>query len=123
MIYLHHCIGSSMKVSIGKYKKNGKDRNVKVEVSEDDCICLDTTLALIIHPCLVEFRSKCFGYPAELEELEQFHAILDKMIWSFKEIAYEDAPNPQNAEEFDDYYARLDEGLQLFSEYYRSLWL
>ena len=98
-----------MKVKIGKHKEN---RKVDIVIHDYDTFSLDTTLAQIIYPALVRFKTervKMPGIPLDFlddEEIDEtgnhtkaaldrgekrFMETLDKMIWSFREIA-EDFP-------------------------------
>lgn len=101
-----------MKVKISKFKKNGK-RDEKVEISSDDTYSLYSTLARVIYPALVRFKNekeKMGGVPmaffdgfgsvdehgnptgtATEAATKKYNETLDKMIWSFREIA-EDNP-------------------------------
>lgn len=142
-----------------------KARKIKVKVDEWDLWSLDHTLALVILPLLVEYRkSKRYGVPTGLDisyipledaeedkEMQEWNAIIDKMIWSFEQLV-----NDENIEDdfwivkpdFDDcktgsdfvdrinkgtggkydYEARkkhdekIQEGLELFGKYFRNLW-
>ena len=104
-----------MKVYIGAHKEN---RVMNVRIDKYDTWNLDHTLALIILPALKQFLKKLHGYPGDLSE-KQWDDVLNKMIWSFEAILMEN--------EKDDIYTiegnnRIQEGLELFGKYYRSLW-
>lgn len=95
---------------------------------------LDYSLALYIYPRLCEFRNEyakygtpgCFCTDEDGNDKENGHeewlAALDKMILSFKYILRE----PETKEWKDLSYKEQDEviqeGLNLFAEYYRALW-
>jgi hypothetical protein len=49
-----------MKIRIGPYRKN---RAVHVEIEPHDTWNMDTTLALIIHPMLVQLKATQHGAP------------------------------------------------------------
>lgn len=94
-----------MKVHLGKYRKN---RVAKVQIDAWDTWSLDGTLAEIIHPALIKFkteRQKMPGVPSKFfhdddpvkangnptdEALElaskRFENFLDESIWAFGEI-------------------------------------
>lgn len=104
-----------MKVRIGKFFKNGH-RNIKVEIEKFDTWNLDTTLAFIILPALVQLRDSKMGVPAEFVDIggasydvqesfdfykdshdehfdksvERWNDVLDKMIWSFEQLVLND---------------------------------
>lgn len=104
-----------MKVKIGAYRKNG--RSVKVTIDNYDTYSLDHTLAYIILPALLDLKEKKMGIPSDLVDNiggEDWHdqdsfdfykeshkeafeiaekrwdEILDKMIWSFRQILFDD---------------------------------
>lgn len=177
-----------MKVNIGKFYKNG-NRNINVKIDRFDTWNLDATLAYIILPALVQLRAEKHGVPSEFANIagggdhemqlsfdfyrdtydesfdiacKQWDETLDKMIWSFQQIAIEDYdnqyhhgeakiswletdqqyPNPTTGkmestyqmvdENPDEHWydhvghllheERIQEGLDLFSKYYRNLW-
>jgi hypothetical protein len=88
-----------MKVSIGKYNKNGADRKIKVKIDDYDVWSLDNTLAHIIHPALIRLRDVKHGSPTVLDEDVPEHLradnendvkvhdrwtwVLNEMIWAF----------------------------------------
>jgi len=104
-----------MKVSMGKYYKNGADRKVKVHIDPYDVWNMDHTLALIIHPMLVELKKDKHGAPVVDDEdvpeelrsvgadpfidedtgepddhldchfFKRWDWVLDEMIWAFGE--------------------------------------
>lgn len=148
-----------------------RKRTVKVKIHDYDTWCLDTTLALVIVPTLEKFRNserngvpnfilKELGFKERTleggfvghteEELQkadaEFNKILDKMIWSFKQVINSDeSPDvpvdfstdeffntgysritPEQREqwqkEYEKYNKRVQEGLDLFAKYYTCLW-
>ena len=89
-----------------------------------DIFGLDYYLAKKIIKPLKEFRRSLErnggGYPSELNSMEEWLAILDKMIWSFEylisgEEFYKENNNENNKKEA--------EGFELFGKYFRSLWI
>lgn len=105
-----------MKVNIGKFYKKSNKRKVTVQVDKFDTYSLDHTLALIILPALIQLKQTMHGVPTDFSEVggEDYHdqtsfdfykedqqemfekrcqawnETLDKMIWSFQQIALED---------------------------------
>lgn len=108
-----------MKVNIGKYKKDGSPRKTKITIDKWDVWSLDSTLAKIIHPSLVEFKKNIHSYPPEFENIEEWKNVINKMIFSFKAIKNDDKRLYNNKNEF---HTRIQEGLVLFGKYYLSLW-
>ena len=117
-----------MKVYIGRYPKDDSARKIRVRIDRWDVWSMEHTLSLIILPCLKLFRSNMHGYPGCFIEPEcasgevsphtkpvvspddeqeepgfiKWKAILDKMIWSFEEIAnfgLNEPPFPDKIEE------------------------
>lgn len=104
-----------MKVKLGKYNKSS-DRRVDIEIEKFDTYSLDHTLALIILPALLQLKATKMGVPSEFadelgadynhqqsfdfakedhnwafdEKVKQWDVILDKMIWSFQQIVFDD---------------------------------
>ena len=104
------------------------NRTVKIKLHHYDHWNLDGTLALIIAPALKQLKANCHGYPAPLynendlegSAIRKWEEILDKMIWSFERCQGDlDFYNEKDRENHD---ARIQEGLNLFAEYYRNLW-
>jgi uncharacterized UPF0160 family protein len=177
-----------MKIKINNWTKTTNRRKVNIQIDSWDTWNMDRTLALIIHPMLIQLRDTKHGVPGELvndvggedySEQESFDfykethketweiaakrwdEILDKMIWSFGQLAYEDYdakyhhgrgdyefiesdktyPNPvtgkiektfqminKNPDCWYDHVGhqkheeRIQEGLDLFGQYFRNLW-
>jgi len=78
---------------------------------------LDHTMATFILPRLIKFREINQGHPGNLKTQEQWNEILDKMIYSFQRIV--DGADAIDEQSHDN----IDEGLQLFGKYFRSLWI
>lgn len=177
-----------MKVNISKYPKGDLDRKVEINIDYFDTWSLDHTLAMIILPALIQLKESKHGVPNDFgnvggenyqqqtsfefyeesyswafdESCKKWDEVLDKMIWSFQQIAFDDYdsqyhhgtmetdwvktdklyPNPitgkmeatyqmvdKNPDEhwYDHvghllHEERIQEGLDLFGKYYRSLW-
>lgn len=81
---------------------------------------LDVTIAKFILPRLKRFKKHTMGHPAELTE-KQWDAILDKIIFSFAFIA---GPDMWNIKYMGDEktWKKVNEGLQLFAEWFNALW-
>lgn len=86
---------------------------------------LDHAIAIIVCPLLEDFRKAAKGYPGCLDSIEQWNDIIDKMIFSFKEIAndHENQPSIDDRKSYDKYYKRINKGLKLFYQYYGNLWI
>jgi hypothetical protein len=105
-----------MKAKLNRYRKNDT-RKVYVEIENHDTWSLDRTLALIILPGLLQLKDTAKGVPGNFSELaggadydnqdsfdfykdshndafdiacKEWEKTLDKMIWSFQQLALED---------------------------------
>tara|TARA_B100001113_G_scaffold262007_1_gene216933 strand:- start:1452 stop:1841 length:390 start_codon:yes stop_codon:yes gene_type:complete len=128
-----------MKINILEPRKDNSADTIHID--NFDCWSLDFTLARIIHPALIRLKETKHGYPELWEDgmvthhnwdrqlhfdfidediestylINKWNGILDKMIYSFGKIM-EDAY-------FDnEEWERIQEGLDLFSKHYTSLW-
>ena len=70
-----------MRVRLGPYRKN---RATRVEIEPHDTWSMDHTLAMIIHPMLVQLKATTHGHPSNLTE-QEWDQILDEMIWAFEQ--------------------------------------
>jgi hypothetical protein len=174
-----------MKLNIGKYNKKSDRRKIDVQIDPYDTWSLDSTLALIIYPALLQLKATKQGVPSEFasepasnqetfdfyqeayddewkQGLERWDETLDKMIWSFEQLLKADYdkqyhhgkaeydwvktdkqyPNPvtgvmeatykmvdtnPDAHWYDHvghmkHDERIQEGLELFGKYFRSMW-
>lgn len=109
-----------MKVKIGKYLKSDIGQRFDINIDYHDTYSLDYTLALIILPALLQLKATKQGVPSEFvndvggedysdqdsfdfykethkdsfdEKCKEWDKVLDKMIWSFQQIALEDYDN------------------------------
>ena len=103
-----------MKVNLKNWPKKGYRRKINIQIDPWDSWNLDNTLAQIIYPCLVQLKATKHGVPGDLvndvggEDYAQqgsfdfykethddawkigakrWDEILDKMIWSFEQVA------------------------------------
>lgn len=106
-----------MKVKIGKYPKKGNRRKINVQIESFDTWSIDHTLAHIIYPALLQLKATKHGVPSEIVDdvggedwkaqdcfefykeshneaweiaAKRWDEILDKMIWSFQQLALDD---------------------------------
>ncbi len=126
-----------MKIDISGYgeQENG-ERKIEVSFIDEDFWNLDNTLATVIAPSLAKFiermknDSVAAGFPHALGSLEKWIEMLEKMHWSFNEIA-EGRPGEDEffnvqlesrKDEFAVYHLRIQEGCELFGKYFQHLW-
>jgi hypothetical protein len=116
-----------MKVHIGKYPKNHKkERKISIKIDRWDSYSAYHTMALIIHPLLIEYKSKMSSYPASLSA-KKWEKIIDKMIFSFENIVGEDfeyveVDGKYSHEETMKQIKKVQDGLNLFGKYFQQLW-
>jgi hypothetical protein len=106
-----------MKINIGKFPKNGRGQKIDIQLDRWDTWNVDVTLARIIYPMLVQLKENKMGVPGDFvdnvggEDYAQqdsfdfykeshqdawniacagWDDVLDKMIWSFGQLAFED---------------------------------
>jgi hypothetical protein len=130
-------------------KITDRDRTIKVRIDGYDTWSMDHTLALIIHPMLVQLKETNHGYftpdPEDVphigkgEEtdysysdtlaLDRYNWIMDELIWTFESLKSNDEfdlfyteENGWDMEGRDKHDARIKNGLRLFGKYYRALW-
>ena len=109
-----------------KYEKRER-RRIKALVGTkkdmyDDCYNLDMTIAIFVLPRIKFLKARRFGYPGEEGmTMEKWGEILDEMIWTFDHISNKSISFGQDMnKEIQD---RVQNGLNLFAKYFRSLWL
>lgn len=85
---------------------------------------LQTRISNYVLPRLKLFRKLCAGRPANVATVEEWHAILDKMIKSFEisSLIFETDVDPQYSINTEEGYSSYEEGMELFKEYYLDLW-
>lgn len=86
-----------------------RQRKIKIKIHEYDTWSMDSTLALIIVPMLEQLKASKHGTPmsmfeeedgidewgnpgeeAHKEAIERWNAVIDHMIWSFKQLTIDD---------------------------------
>jgi hypothetical protein len=124
-----------MKINIGRYFQNGKKRKVNIKIDPYDTWSMDDTLALIIHPMLVQLKATKHGASNVADEdvpenlrtssapptgndwdvdvfyFDRWDWVLDEMIWAFKQKIDKKSFQP-----------RMINGFRLFGKYYEALW-
>lgn len=126
-----------------------KKRKIEVRIDKYDTWSLDHTLAIIIHPALVQLKATNHGFftvdPIDTPSIEKgedfeygvdsksearYNWVMDELIWTFDQLAnhtddtffYDEASKTYNHEASKEYHMRIDNGLRLFGKYYRGLW-
>lgn len=122
-----------MKASLGRYLRT-KERKIDIKIDKFDTWSLDHTLALIILPALIQLKQTKIGTPGSFvnDSAEDFHDqatfdfmkedadevfqkgydewddTLDKMIWSFQQIALGDYDSKYHHGEIDIAWEKTD---------------
>jgi hypothetical protein len=109
-----------MKVNLGKFPKGNGDRKVDIKIENYDTWNMDHSLSMIILPMLIQLKNTKHGVPSDIindvggadydqqdsfdfykethndafdEACKKWDEILDKMIWSFQQLALDDYDN------------------------------
>jgi hypothetical protein len=127
-----------------------KQRKIQVRIDPWDTWSMDHTLALIIHPMLVQLKAANHGYFSSDPEdapsigagevtdyggndtraLDRYNWIMDEMIWTFDELKsdrdhelfFNEETGEYNFEGQKEHDERIQNGLRLFGKYFRALW-
>jgi hypothetical protein len=125
-----------------------KKRKVKVRIDPYDTWSMDHTLAIIIHPMLVQLKETNHGYfnpdPEDAPSIgkgeetdyghsdslaqERYNWVMDELIWTFEQLLDDDKEfqyykdGVWDIEGSKAYQDRISNGLRLFGRYYRALW-
>lgn len=89
------------------------------------------SIAVFVLPRLKYFREHTCGFPASFEKIEDWQAIIDKMIFSFQTCFHDDFfqvpkqfkdkyKNKKNP--WKSYVKEVNEGFNLFGKYFLHLW-
>ena len=109
-----------MKVNLGKFPKGNGNRKVDIKIENYDTWNMDHSLSMIILPMLIQLKNTKHGVPSDIindvggadydqqdsfdfykethndafdEACKKWDEILDKMIWSFQQLALDDYDN------------------------------
>ena len=127
-----------MRVRLGPYRKN---RATRVEIEPHDTWSMDCTLAMIIHPMLVQLKATTHGYPSTTTE-QEWDQILDEMIWAFEQKCRDNWEDDYYGDYVEDqkngsmvgsfkwidheglktHQERMTNGFKLFGTHYENLW-
>lgn len=134
-----------MKVSIGKFpKKVNGERKISVKIDPWDTWSMDHTLALIIHPMLIQLHKTKHGAPFVDDEdvpeelrssaappkendydtddnhFKRWDWVLDEMIWAFTQILDDDADSQFHSGKIDLQWKEVEVGGEKFHEMLRG---
>jgi hypothetical protein len=135
-------------VNLCQWIESKKKRKIKIHIDQYDTWSMDHTLALIIHPMLIQLKNTNHGYglvdvedapsigkgedadygSTDTKAQERWDWVMDEMIWAFSAILdednsfYDEETKTWNFEGRKAHDDRIANGLRLFGKYYRSLW-
>lgn len=96
------------------------------KITEEEVWGLDVTLAKYILPRLIKFKEvNVMSHPIAFENIEEWHKVIDKMIYSFDYVLKEDSGMcnlNMTEEEREERHKKYKEGMNLFAEYFMDLW-
>lgn len=96
-----------------------EDSKDEIKIDNYDTWNLDFTLARVIHPALIKFKEECVCYPDNLETMDEWHNIIDKMIYSFG--LYDNTDGGTYMETQQQKEPAFQEGIDLFATYFDKL--
>lgn len=89
--------------------------------SNEDLWSFDYYLSGVIANGLKDLKKMAHGYPGELESMEEWQGILDKIIDGF-DYYHKNQFEVGNKEEIDEMYKRLNKSFDLFKKWFSGLW-
>lgn len=95
-----------------KRQKIWKEQRSKYGFDEREFWSLKTTFAAFVYPRLKMFSEGFHSFPLGLSP-EKWKEILDKMLYSFGAILKDESTED---------YSKVEEGLDLFRQYFFDLW-
>lgn len=102
-------LSSERKKSDKFFKKNG--------FRFEECWNLDVQIARFVLPRLMHLKKVKIGHPANLNSMDEWDEIMDKMIEAFY-LLLSNSYIPKSTEDEE----KIKEGLALFAEYFQALW-
>lgn len=94
-----------------------KKQRLERGFDESETWCLSETIAKFIYPRIKEFSEICPGYPGRLKSEKEWQEILKKIVFAFQLIA-----NVDQLRWTEEQKQIVQEGLDLFREWYFALW-
>lgn len=94
------------------------------KITAEEVWSLDMTLAKYILPRLMKYKEiNTMSYPCGFKSVEEWHNVIDKMIFSFDWfLSYHGKAKYKTIEEYKRDENKYKEGMNLFSEYFSDLW-
>lgn len=101
-----------------KYKTQRMERGF----DDSETWNLDLTIVNFMIPRLKVYKEKTAGYPGKLSNIEEWYAILDKIIEGFELWTTHFDWEVNDINTINENNMKVDEALKLFAEYFRDLW-
>ena len=95
------------------------------KIKDEELWGLDVTLAKYILPRLKKFKEKnTMSHPVSFGNKEEWHSVIDKMIYSFDYVLKHDLGKLDKLSTKDkkEYHERYKEGMDLFAKHFMDLW-
>ena len=101
-------------------------QRTSIKIHNYDTWSMDSTLAPIILPMLVQLKETKHGHPADWTE-QEWDEILDEMIWAFEQKCRDDWMEDYDYNKWDSegvkaHQERMTNGFRLFGTHYENLW-
>lgn len=94
------------------------------KIQNSECWNLNSTIINFVLPRLRKFKEiNINSYPEKCGSIENWHKIIDKIVWSFqfaKDVAESNYSNEYRAN--DGNWNKYNEGMDLFKDYSLDLW-
>lgn len=98
-------------------------KKLNAYINQKETWDLDISFAKYMVPRLKTFKKNTIGHPSSLESMDEWYAILDKMIDAFTYIADGGIFEIDFIVGNDEMNKKIEEGLDLFRKYYFNLWI
>lgn len=104
--------------------KRIRKKKLLSKIRNEELWNLDDTIVKFILPRLQKFKIiNTMSYPDKLDSIEEWHKIIDKIIWSFqfaKDVQEWNYSSEYRADSGN--WEKYNEGMDLFKEYLLDLW-
>lgn len=100
-------------------KKRIRKKKGLSKITNQEVYSLNITLAKFILPRIIKFKELADSYPSQLNSIEEWHYILDQIIWSLDKHIKDDLSSKTTENEINKY----NNGMMLFAKYFADLWI
>lgn len=118
------CLRDYMQKGHRSMNKRLKKKMGLSKIQNSELWDLDYTIIKFILPRLKKFKKiNIYSYPNKCGNIENWHKIIDKIIWSFQFALDVAEMNYSNEYRFNENnWSKYNEGMELFKEYLLDLW-